>query len=405
MKKNLFLVMAAGGSMLFAANTANAQDEVVVVQEEVITTENIDCRDHYYVSPTDNWFLQLGAGVDVPLVENDLPGGGANHHFTAAYNLGFGRWFSPYLGWRLGFTYSRLHWDNQVYSKAHSINANFDMMWDMFNSLGNVNPNRVFSIVPFVGIGGTYNWDFTSDVNIMRNNGETRSNSWTLPVSAGLQLRFRLCRYADFFIEGRASFHGDNFNNYSGGKPIDINIQGIGGFSFNFGGRDFSTYNPCNDIAYLSGLNNQVNSLRSELAACEAANMACQAALDDCRKKPAQVTEVIENIEFAPLMSTVRFTINSDVISNEEMVNVYNVAQWMKANPDANVTITGYADRDTGSSDYNLELSQRRAQAVYDALTGEYGIKGDRLTLDAKGSDSQPYNTNNWNRIVIFSNK
>ncbi len=68
-------------------------------------------------------------------------------------------------------------------------------------------------------------------------------------------------------------------------------------------------------------------------------------------------------------MSTVRFTINSAKISSMEMVNVYNIAQWMKANPDANVVIKGYADKDTGTAAYNLKLSERRAQNVYNVLT------------------------------------
>ncbi|MFG6390139.1 MAG: OmpA family protein, partial [Muribaculum sp.] len=105
----------------------------------------------------------------------------------------------------------------------------------------------------------------------------------------------------------------------------------------------------------------------------------------------------------APLMSTVRFTINSAKISSMEMVNVYNIAQWMKANPDANVVIKGYADKDTGTAAYNLKLSERRAQNVYNVLTKEYGIPADRLSIKAEGSASQIYDTNNWNRIVIFS--
>ncbi len=41
----------------------------------------------------------------------------------------------------------------------------------------------------------------------------------------------------------------------------------------------------------------------------------------------------------------------------------------MKANPEQNVAIIGYADKDTGTSEYNMGLSKRRAQSVYDALT------------------------------------
>ncbi len=401
MKTNLLLVIAVCGGMLLTAGHANAQEEVVVVQEDVTVTESIPCKNHYYAAPRDNWFIQLGAGINSPFVENKSADGDAKHQITAAYNVGFGKWFSPYLAWRLSFTYTNLHWQNWDYNKAKSINANFDLMWDMFNSLGGVNTGRTFSIIPFVGIGGTYNWDFRGHHgNVMTKHG-TRHNQWTLPVSAGLQLRFRLCKYADFFMEGRASFHGDNFNNYAFGGPIDIDMAAIGGFSFNIGGAGFHTYNPCNDAAYIAGLNNQINNLRGELADCVAAQAATAAALADClnQEPAADCPEVNEQ----PLMSTVRFTLNSDRITDEEMVNIYNTAEWMKAHPDANVTIKGYADKDTGTSAYNMELSKRRAQAVYDALTKAYGISADRLTVDSFGSDTQPYRTNNWNRIVIFA--
>ena len=101
-------------------------------------------------------------------------------------------------------------------------------------------------------------------------------------------------------------------------------------------------------------------------------------------------------------MSTVRFKINSAVISSEEMVNVYNTAEYLKANPDVKVVIKGYADKDTGTAAYNQKLSERRAKAVYDVLTKNYGISANRLSIDAEGSSSQPFPENNWNRIVIF---
>lgn len=102
-------------------------------------------------------------------------------------------------------------------------------------------------------------------------------------------------------------------------------------------------------------------------------------------------------------MSTVRFSLNSARISDMEMVNIYNIAEYLKANPDQNVVIAGYADKDTGSSDYNMSLSKRRAEAVKKALVDKYGISADRLSIQAEGSNSQPYDVNNWNRIVIFS--
>lgn len=104
-------------------------------------------------------------------------------------------------------------------------------------------------------------------------------------------------------------------------------------------------------------------------------------------------------------MTTVRFTINSDVIMPTEEVNVYNMAEWLKANPNEKVNIVGYADRNTGTAEYNMALSERRANAVANALVNTYGISRDRLNIRFDGSDVQPYSTNDWNRIVIFTQK
>ncbi len=405
MRFNTFLAIAACAATLSPAIKAQAQDGLIVVEEDVTISQAMPCKTRYFSSWRDNWFVQMGAGINSPFVENHLAKGDASRQITAAYNLGFGKWFTPYLGWRLNFMYTNLHWQNGEYCKARSINANADLIWDMLNSVAGVNTNRVFSVIPFVGIGGTYNWNFRGNQgNDDATASHPRKNQWTLPVSAGLQLRLRMCRYADFFIEGRASFYGDNYNNYTYGSPIDVNLTAIGGFSINIGGAGFNTYNPCREAAYIAKLNNQVNHLRADAKALAATNSAQAAALAAQAGQSAEGI-VIEcpQVNQQPLLSTVRFSINSDVITAEEMVNVYNVAQWLTANPSANVVISGYADRDTGSDAYNLDLSRRRAQAVYNALTGQYGIGGGRLTIDACGSDSQPYGTNDWNRIVIFS--
>ena len=133
-----------------------------------------------------------------------------------------------------------------------------------------------------------------------------------------------------------------------------------------------------------------------------AAALAVAEAQLPCPEVVEQQTVVVQ--ENAPLLATVRFTINSAKISREEMVNVYNMAEYLKANPDQNIVIVGYADKDTGTSAYNMSLSKRRAEAVRDALVNKYGINPDRLSISAEGSNVQPYDVNNWNRIVIFAN-
>ncbi len=397
MKTKALFTTVALGALLVPAINANAQDETVIVDETTVISE-VPCKTNYYVTKHDNWFIQFGAGVAVPFLEGRNDKGDRESHFTVNYNVGFGKWFSPYMGWRLAFNGGPLHYEDHGMSKFKYVGANLDFMWDMFNSLGGVNSHRVFSIIPFVGLGGTYAWDFEPSGSVMGKHGP-KHNSWTLPVSGGIQLRFRLCKYVDFFAEGRASFYGDNFNNIAYGRPVDINVTVNGGFAITFGGRDYRSYNPCDYLGYIDNLNNQVNDLRGALATTAASLAAAEAQLP-CPEVVATETTVVEA---APLMATVRFSLNSSKITDVEMVNVFNIAQWMKANPDQNVAIVGYADKDTGTSEYNMGLSQRRAQAVSDALVNKYGINPDRLSISAQGSDVQPYDVNNWNRIVIFN--
>ena len=121
------------------------------------------------------------------------------------------------------------------------------------------------------------------------------------------------------------------------GHPVDINIQATGGLSFNLGGVKYQAYNACKDMAYINSLNGQVNALRGELAATATALAAAQAQLP-C---PEVVEVDCPEVDAAPMMSTVRFSINSSKISDEEMVNVYNTAEYLKANPGVNVLIKG----------------------------------------------------------------
>lgn len=399
MKKNLILLAAVSG-MLLSANAVQAQDNAVVLEDITLSETAVDCKDNYSCSWRDNWYLQLGAGAFSTYGENSLETGKAKHHITAIYHAGFGHWFSPYIGFRFTGFYGRMHWDAVRYNKASYANLNLDFTWDMLNSISGPNANRVFSIVPFIGVGGAYTWDYgNSFVNIQRDNGHRRHNSLTFPASAGIQLRLRLCKYVDFFAEGRIGFYGDNFNNYAYGKSADVVGSVYGGLIFNFGGKKYTKYNPCDYLSYISTLNNQVNDLRGDLAATAAALAAAEAQLP-C---PEVVESAQEIVVEAPLMSTVRFNINSSRISDREMINVYNTAQWLKANPTANLVVQGYADKDTGTSNYNMKLSERRAQAVADALVNKYGIDPSRITLQAYGSDTQPYDINNWNRIVMFA--
>ncbi|MBP3534447.1 MAG: hypothetical protein J6J53_00385, partial [Muribaculaceae bacterium] len=101
-KQALLSLMAAaiaGGTL-----TAAAQD-AIVTEESVSVTEVPACDVKYYNTWRDGWFVQLGAGVNLPVME------GFKHekkHIGATYNLAFGRWFSPYFGFRFSGYYGNV---------------------------------------------------------------------------------------------------------------------------------------------------------------------------------------------------------------------------------------------------------------------------------------------------------
>ena len=413
--RNLYLATAVCAGSLAIGNVANAQD--VFVDDAVSVTEfTCDNSNHYFSNWRDNWFIEIGAGANQPLVEKGTAGHTQHSvmakKWTASYSFGFGRWMSPYLGFRIKAIGGALHWDTPVpgaeqygWSRSKHVGLHAELMWDMFNSIGGVNPDRVFSIIPFVGLGGDANWDFKNHfnkqpaaTNITREYSmrDPKAVQWTLPVSAGLQLRFRLSKYVDFFAEARATFYADNWNNVATGSSIESLVSAMGGFNFNIGGRGWNSFNECNYVSQIAALNGQVNDLRAQLLACGQTVAELQSKLP-C---PEVVQKDCVN---APLMATVRFTLDSDKILPTEEVNVYSMAEWLKANPNEKIVIAGYADKDTGTSDYNMELSKRRAEAVKNELINTYGISADRLETKAFGSDVQEYPSHNdWNRIVIF---
>lgn len=110
MKKNLLLAIVGCGGMLLSANTAKAQ-EAVVVEESVVTEVPVECKTNYSTSWKDNWYIQLGAGMMVPYVDHYNVDHHAKRHITAIYNVGVGHWFSPYLGVRATGFYGKLHTD------------------------------------------------------------------------------------------------------------------------------------------------------------------------------------------------------------------------------------------------------------------------------------------------------
>ena len=95
------------------------------------------------------------------------------------------------------------------------------------------------------------------------------------------------------------------------------------------------------------------------------------------------------------------FTISSSRIDPTEGAKLDDIAAYLKLNPAAKVTVTGYADKGTGNAKINERLGKSRAQVVTDRLVKQYKIDRSRIIVDSKGDTEQPFAENDKNRVTI----
>ena len=79
------------------------------------------------------------------------------------------------------------------------------------------------------------------------------------------------------------------------------------------------------------------------------------------------------------------FDVDSDRIKPESAATIKMIASGMQANAGANFQIEGHTDS-TGDAAHNMDLSQRRAEAVKSVLVTQFGIDGARLSTTGLGA-------------------
>ncbi len=100
------------------------------------------------------------------------------------------------------------------------------------------------------------------------------------------------------------------------------------------------------------------------------------------------------------------FSLRQTEVTPAEQAKVKEVADWLKEHPSAKVTITGYADKKTGTADINSRLAKQRAESVTKLFTKKYGIEASRITTSSKGDTVQPFPSDNEkNRVTIVVGK
>ncbi len=342
------------------------------------------CAQEQQAEPTwkflPHWYLQLQAGASETLGEAkffDL--------VSPAVQAAVGYQFNPYLGARVKVSgwQAKGGWCNpeQTY-KFNQLGLEADLRLDLTNLIGGFNPERLVSIGIFAGAGANMAWDNDEAQDLYTHNYNLPyiwDGTKIRPVgNAGVDINFRLSQKVQLGLEANARLLSDKFNSKKAGNA-DWMFNALVGVKVALGKTAERQEPPAPPV----------QPVVEEKPATPVAPVARKPV------KPVEVKDIDVNIFF---------DIRSAEIREAEAVKLQEIATYLKTNGTKTITISGYADKETGNPTINQKYSEERVNAVKAALV-EAGISESRITTIAKGDSEQPFNDNDSNRVCICISK
>ena len=393
-KKTMLAALA-----LAASGTALAQEAQTVQNGDF--TETVEYSTDKFKVETNrfwsNWFVSAGGGVNLYFGDHDKQVK-FGKRLAPAVDVAIGKWFTPGIGVR--FAYSGLSVKGATQTGIHStgeevpgkggygywltkqkfnyFNFHLDAMFNVSNLLFGYNPNRVYSLSPYVGLG------------VMKTNDTPKATE--IAGHFGLLNSFRLCDALDLNLDIRGTLVSDAFDGEAYGRGGEGMLSATVGLTYKFKKRG---WDKAKTVVRID--NRAINALRQQLSDAEAENERLKRALAEGNREKAKeiVTKASANL--------VTFQIGKATLSNEARANLGMMAEAIKSGDKSVVyTITGYADAGTGSKRLNERLSKKRAEAVFNCLVKEFGVSESQLRVDHKGGvDNMFYDDPRLSRAVI----
>lgn len=417
--------LVAAVACLFAGTMLQAQQTT----DSVYTVE-VKNADKYRVETNRfgaNWFIGIGAGAQMYFGDHDKQMRFGDR-ITPNFEAYFGKWFTPGIGIRIGANGYKIKgvagWDNHravgpgaapnvnmgnyggfikdinvpyahtdkskvgydLYeTELNYIHAHADVLFNVSQLVGGYNEDRFYSLIPYAGLG------FITSLNKA---SQTGRHSHEVTASVGLLNRFRINRAWDINFDIRGAYTSDHFDQEDGsfdrqthrvtsvsGRWGEGLLTATLGVSYNIPRRGWDR----STVTTIRVNENILDGLRNRIGELESNNSDLRRQLEDALNR--EVTS--ENVTLMPLLVT--FPINRWTLSNKDRVNLGFLADALKANPKVVYTVSGYADKGTGSVKRNVFLARKRAEVVYDCLVKDFGVSESQLKKDSHGGVANMY--------------
>lgn len=373
---------------------------VLVNAQETSTVEKTKRGPYLTNRFFDNWFISAGYGAQVYFGDED------NHdnfgrRLGTALDISLGKWITPSVGVRMQYSglqvlgctngkssYSEAYEEPNWYEeKFRTMNLHADFLWNISNAISGYKEERFWNLVPFVGFGWGRSWT----------DKETYDNE--IVSNVGLLNNLRITKWLDINLEAKMTIVNDRFDKVVKVDKFESLVALTAGITYKFPVR---TFKRASDITFVDNSAmylGQINDLKDQLAKAQASRDALAKELDAEKAKGPKVVK-----EMYPVVGdwAVFFNINKANITEKERVNLGYMADVMKQVPEKKFILLASADKGTGSVDYNNKLKAKRANAVYEVLTKEFGVSPEQLIIKIAQPDEQPLATPQTNRVVII---
>lgn len=337
----------------------------------------------------DNWFMQVLAGTEVYFGDHNRQMK-LKERIAPAFSLSVGKWFSPGIGGRLVGHYAKVRGATQngsystgvvydasqrlEYQKFSYYQFRGDVLFNLSNMLGGYKEGRVYSLVPFVGLG------YAGVIDKPRRN--------EVSATGGFLNQFKISKGLDLTLEIQGTLLNDDFDGEVGGRKKEGVLGASLGLAYRFSKRGWDK--PQTTLIRETYDDQLLVKLRAQVDALSKDNEALKSQLANAKTKTVTDLVVENKLLAAPLLVT--FPINSSELSNEGRVNLGFLAKVINSGPvEVVYKIAGYADRTTGNNHINTQLSKKRAEAVYQTLVKEFGVSEKQLRIDYKGGVANMY--------------
>ena len=324
--------------------------------------------------------------------------------------IGFGKLLSPNAQVGVGYNFNQVvgarfslnTWQSKagqnvagnVYKwKWNYVAPMVDATFNLTNLFCEYNPDRLVEVGVFGGIGANIAWgnDEAADAKaaILKSEAATEAlkygatpleNLWDgtktrFVARVGANVDFRVSDRVKLGVELSANTLSDKYNSKKAGNP-DWYFNALVGVKVALGETHTTKVIP----------------------APKPVEKIIERIIE--KPAPAPAPKVESKVVEENFRRDIFFPIGNSNIAKSQSTKIAEIVEYMKENPDAKITLTGYADKGTGSAAFNDKIAARRAQTVYNTLAAK-GVAKSRMIKESKGSRVQPFEENDMNRVTI----